>query len=199
MDLNFLLNPNVAYVVLVAGFLLAILALFTPGTGMFEVGALFCLLIGGWQIANLPVNLWALGLILLGAPPFLLAVRKSGQAAFLVIAIAILEIGSVYLFQSETWWVPAVNPILALITIVSSSSFLWLAIRKSLEALQSRLLHDLRTLVGQNGEAKTDVFTDGTVQVAGELWSAQSRERVPAGAAIKVIGRDGFILLVERM
>jgi membrane-bound ClpP family serine protease len=33
--------------------------------------------------------------------------------------------------------------------------------------------------------------------VAGELWSATSEEAIPEGAHIKVIGREGFSLVVE--
>ncbi|MCK7480821.1 MAG: hypothetical protein M0C28_29115 [Candidatus Moduliflexus flocculans] len=40
--MDFLLNPNVAYLFLLAGVLMAMLALATPGTGFFGIGALFC-------------------------------------------------------------------------------------------------------------------------------------------------------------
>ena len=42
------LNPNVAYLFLVAGFSLALMAVLTPGTGLLEIGALFVLLLAGW-------------------------------------------------------------------------------------------------------------------------------------------------------
>jgi len=41
MDL--LLDPNVAYMILVVGFVLGVLALFTPGTGFLEVGVLLAI------------------------------------------------------------------------------------------------------------------------------------------------------------
>ena len=37
--MEFLLDPNVAYLLLVVGTVLAIMALFAPGTGVLEVGA----------------------------------------------------------------------------------------------------------------------------------------------------------------
>ena len=39
--MDFLLEPNVAYLILLAGVLLGFLALVTPGTGLFEIGAFF--------------------------------------------------------------------------------------------------------------------------------------------------------------
>ena len=54
-------------------------------------------------------------------------------------------------------------------------------------------------MIGEDGEAKTDVHKEGSVQVDGELWSARSKELIQMGAQIKVISRDGFILDVEEV
>jgi len=53
-------------------------------------------------------------------------------------------------------------------------------------------------LVGQIGQAKTEVFETGSVQVDSELWSARSGKPIPAGSHIRVVSRDGFTLVVER-
>ena len=36
------------------------------------------------------------------------------------------------------------------------------------------------------------------MQVAGELWSARSLKPIQAGKMVRVIGREGFVLLVEK-
>jgi membrane-bound ClpP family serine protease len=51
-------------------------------------------------------------------------------------------------------------------------------------------------LIGQTGEAKTRVREEGSVQVAGELWSARSDKPVPAGSRVRVVSREGFVLVV---
>ena len=63
--MDFLLDPNIAYLILLAGVLLGFLAIITPGTGMFEVGAFFCLLLAGYAVYNLSFNWWALLLLVL--------------------------------------------------------------------------------------------------------------------------------------
>ena len=50
--MSFLFDPNVAYLLLVGGFLLAILALFAPGTGLLELGAMAMLVLAGFSIAS---------------------------------------------------------------------------------------------------------------------------------------------------
>ena len=201
--MDVLLNPNVAYVLLVAGSMLSILAVISPGTGILEIGALFILLIAGWQVYNLDINFWALGILLLGVIPFIIAVRKSGQIRYLIVAIIAFLIGSIFLFRGESLWQPAVNPILALLVSILSTGFMWLVVTKVMEAELTRPTHDLEALVGKIGEVKSEVNGEGSVQVAGELWSARSSQPIDQpiqeDEEIIVTGREGFILLVERL
>jgi membrane-bound serine protease (ClpP class) len=129
-----LLNPNVAYLLLVIGGLLAILAMFTPGTGVLEIGAIFLLILAGWQVYNLPVNFWALILLVVGVVPFILAVRRSRQPVYLAAAILAYIIGSSFLVRGEAWWRPAINPVLTGVVSVFTGVFLWITITKVLAA-----------------------------------------------------------------
>jgi membrane-bound serine protease (ClpP class) len=195
--MEILLNPNVAYLVLVIGVVLTIMALFAPGTGVLEISALFLLLLAGWEISQQSINLWALLLLILGVVPFIFAVRKSHKMIFLVIALIAFAIGSAYLFEGEEWWLPGVNPILAIVTSVIACGFLWIATTKVLESEKMQPRHKLTDLIGDVGEAKTDIFDEGSVQIESELWSATSTVLIPSGSKVRVVKRDGFILEVE--
>jgi membrane-bound serine protease (ClpP class) len=192
-----LLDPNLAYLILVVGVLMAVLAILSPGTGLFEVGALILFVLAGWEVSNLPINLWALAVLLLAAILFLLAFRRTTPLLFLGLSILALVFGSAYLFRGESWSQPAVNPILALVVSVLNGGFIWFVTRKALEARRLPLAHGLEELIGLTGEAKTNIHDEGSVQVAGELWSARSEKPITAGARVRVIGREGFILEVE--
>lgn len=194
---EFLLDPNIAYLFLVSGFFLAILAVLTPGTGIIEIAALFCLIFAGWAVYILPINYLALGILLLGVIPFSYAVRRSGQYLYLGLSFLALVIGSAYFFRGDVWWQPAVNPILAAIVSLLAGGFLWVVARKTMELRETRPSHDLEALVGLIGEAKTEIHDEGSLQVAGELWSATSEKSIPAGAHARVVGREGFMLRVE--
>lgn len=194
--MEFLLDPNVAYLILLGGFLLVMMAIVTPGTGLFEVGAVFCLILAGYAIYNLSVNWWALILLGLSIVPFIYAIQKPKREFFLGLAILLLILGSVFLFAPENGR-PAVNPIIALLASLLVAGFLWIAVKKSVQAAGARPVHDLEGLVGQVGEARTSVHEDGSVQVAGELWSARSAEPIAPGSFIRVVRREGFILVVE--
>jgi membrane-bound serine protease (ClpP class) len=196
LAMNIFLDPNVAYVLLVFGFMLAILAVLTPGTGILEVVGLFALGLAGWSVYILEVNVWALAVLILGVFPFLIAVRRSGQMIYLAVAIGALVVGSLFLFRGEGLR-PAVNPILALVSSVISGGFLWFASTKTLEASQARPAHDLSGLIGQVGETRTAVHEEGSVYIAGEMWTAYSKKPIPNDERVRVIGREGFLLEVE--
>jgi membrane-bound serine protease (ClpP class) len=196
--MDFLLDPNVAYLFLLGGFMLAMLALATPATGFFEVGALFCIALAGYAIYNRSINWWALLIAALSIVPFVYALQRPKREPFILLSILLLVIGSIFIFP-RTEEQATVNPLVATVASALVAGFLWLAVRKSLEASNTRPSHDLTSLVGQIGEAKTKVYEEGSVQVAGELWSARSDKSIPAGSSIRVIGREGFVLVVEKL
>ena len=194
--MNLLFDPNVAYLLLVIGLIVAILALFAPGTGVLEIGALFMLFLAGYGIINQAVNPWALAVLVLGVFPFLLALRKSRQFIFLALAILALVVGSVFLVRA-TNGAPAVNPVLAILVSVIATVFLWYVGRRGIEAIGRPVTHDLDRLIGMVGQAHTNLNPDGSVYVGSEEWSAHSDSFVPNGSRVRVIKRDGLILTVE--
>jgi membrane-bound serine protease (ClpP class) len=197
--MEFLQNPDFVYLLIAGGLISAVLALAAPGTGFLELGSIFILGVAGWSVINysIPINWWAVLLLICGFILFVLAIFKSRAMYVLVIAILALVIGSAYLFKGKPWYTPGVNPALALTVSVLSGIYFWFIGRKAIQAASVRPSHDLDGLVGQVGEAKTAIHEDGTVQVTSELWSARSDTPVKIGQRVHIIGRDGFTLLVE--
>ncbi len=194
--MSFLLDPNVTYLLLVLGFVLGILALFTPGTGLLEIGALFAIALAGYGIYQLDINLWALLLMVVGIVPLIFAIRKPKRWYWLLAALALMVVGSIFLFPRNAG-TETINPFFASLVSIAAIAITWWIGRKGLEAVKMRPSQDLRNLIGQVGEARTAIQQEGTVYAGGEEWSARSQERIPAGAQIKVIDREGLVLIVE--
>jgi membrane-bound serine protease (ClpP class) len=195
--MDFLLDPNIAYLILLGAVLLGMMAIASPGTGLFEIGAFFCIALAGYAIYHLSFNWWALILLGLSIVPFVYAIQKPKRELYLALSILLLVIGSVFMFP-RTEEQAIVNPFVAIIASALVAGFLWIAVRKSVEATGIRPTHDLTSLVGQIGEARTRVNDEGSVLVAGELWSARSENPIPAGSSVRVLRREGFILIVEK-
>lgn len=194
--MDFLLDPTIAYLILLAGIFLSFLAFAAPGTGLLEIGALFCYVLAGYAAYNLSINWWALALLVLSVIPFVMAVRSSGQSMYLGISIVLLVVGSVFLFSSEERLI-SVNPMVALTASGLVSVSLWVMIRKSVEAMTRKPTHDPDALVGQVGEARSMIFNDGSIYIGGEMWSARSEAEIPSGSHVRVVRREGFVLVVE--
>ncbi len=194
--MNLLIDPNVAYLILVIGFILGVLALFTPGTGFLEVGVLIAIGFAGYAVYTLPINLWALILLVVGVVPFLLALRKYKRWILLIPAVASIVVGSIFLFRVDSG-APAIHPALAIVVSVVAVGLLWIIARKGIEALKMTPAQDLAILIGKIGEARTDILYEGTIYVGGEEWTARSLKPIRKGALARVTGREGLLLLVE--
>jgi len=195
--MDFLLDPNFAYLILLGAIILSLLALVTPGTGVLEISAIFCFLLAGYAAYNLSINWWALILLLLSALPFGYA-AKTGKKLFLGISIFLLVIGSVFIFAHDGKWI-SVNPIVAFLSSGILAGSFWIVAVKFFQTLVTRPTHDLEALIGLAGEARTVIYNEGSVYVNGELWSARSEVKIPAGCRVRVIRRDGFTLFVEKI
>ena len=195
--MNTLINPDIAYILLMIGSILMMMAIVTPGTHLMEGGALISLIAAGYEVYNLGFNGWALIILVLALVPFVYSTRKTGREWALAVSILALIIGSLYMFPGQGF-LPAVNPVLAVVISILSAGFLWFIVRKGIQAARARPLQDLQNLIGRTGQAKTEVHDAGSVQVASELWSARSDQSIPAGSRVRVVNREGFTLIVER-
>jgi membrane-bound serine protease (ClpP class) len=167
------LFPSLLYLLLVAGIWLTALAVVNPGTGALEILALAAL--GGVALGTIyvPFNVWAL----------------------IVLALA-LSVGSVFLFQPAGGGM-AVHPLIALSVSLLTLGYFWWAIRSAINAQRARPTMDPDRVIGKIAEVRTELNPVGSVYALGELWTARSDERVKAGKRVKVIDREGLMLLVE--
>jgi membrane-bound serine protease (ClpP class) len=192
-----LINPNIAYLLLLFGTIALFLAMVTPGTGLIEGVAALFLFLAAYMVFQLGFNWWALVILILSLVPFIYAIRKKDRNWALALSILFVIAGSLYLFPGKGL-LPAVNPILAVVMSVLSGGFLWLVTRKLIQAIRAKPMQDPARVVGQIGEARSKILENGSVQLESELWSARSKVSIPAGSRVRVVGRDGFTLLVER-
>ncbi len=194
--MNILLDPNFAYLILVVGLVLGVMALFAPGTGLLEVGAFVAIMLAIYSISNLTVNFWALLVLVLGFLPFILAMRFARKRIYLVIALLAMTLGSAFLINTKDGLL-AVNPILAGFVSLAAAGLLWFIGVKALEAHKIQPSFNLDRLIGMTGDAVTDISSEGTIHVQGEQWSARSLTFIPEGSQVRIVRRDGLILIVE--
>ncbi|MEM5774504.1 MAG: NfeD family protein [Anaerolineaceae bacterium] len=194
--MDFLLDPNVAYVLLMAGFVMAVLALISPGTGLLELVSLFILFLAGYALLRLPVTVWALALIILSAVSFVISLRWYRHWALLAFSAVSLVVGTIFLYPFVEG-VPAIDPVLVVVVSMAVLVILYIVGRRSMEAFFQQPAFDLDTLIGQTAQVREDFEEEGAVYVMGEEWTARTKHPLRGGHLVKVIGREGLVLLVE--
>jgi len=194
--MQFLLNPNIAYLTAVLALLAILAAIAAPGTGLIELVALILIGLSGYMVYHLGMNPWALIVLLLSTVPFFIAIRSKNSLVYLIISIVMIVGGSLFLFTGSNLR-PLVDPILIILVSALAATFVWFAAKKSIQAQQAKKFHDIDELIGKTGEARTNISQEGSIQIDSELWSARSQEPIQAGERVRVVKRDGFILVVE--
>lgn len=192
-------NPNIAYVLLVVGLWSAVLAVAAPGTGLPETGAAIFLGLAAIGLARLPVSWGALALLGLSVAFFLLELKLSTNGAFVLGGVVTFALGSLLLFNAgeadpglrvSRWLVGA--------TSLATAGFFAVALRLALATQRKPPAHNPDAVLGATGEARTPIDGEGSVYVAGELWSARAAEAIAAGDKVVVVGRDGLTLTVAK-
>jgi membrane-bound serine protease (ClpP class) len=189
-----LIDPNVAYLVLVAGLWLGVTAVYTPGTGFLE-GLSGMALVGGLILLSvMPTNLWAVLLIVVGVLSFhVIPFLKPRFARVAVGGLVLQALGGISLFNGL-----AVPWILIAFTIVISLFYHFFVLLPMLtNTKQTAVPSEDELLVGSEGRVLTPVNPIGTVRVRGESWSATSDRPLKPGEKVVVLEREGLQLFVE--
>jgi membrane-bound serine protease (ClpP class) len=187
---------SLLYLFLVAGIWLAALAVVNPGTGVLEILAIAALGGAGLGTMFVPLNAWALIVLALGGVLFVASLRLPRPEIWLGFSALALSVGSVFLFQPAEDGA-AVHPLLALSVSLLTLGYFWWAIRSAINAQRARPTIDPNRVIGEVAEVRTELDPIGSVYAAGELWTARSEDRVKAGKKVKVVDREGLMLLVE--
>jgi membrane-bound serine protease (ClpP class) len=189
-------DPNVAYILLILGFYGLFFELSNPHSIFPGVAGAILLVLGLYALHTLSVNYAGLFLIIFGIILFLAEIKITSHGVLTVGGAISFLLGSVMLFESPvpylrvSWWViiPAV---------VVTTLFFMFAVTLAVRAQRRKPTTGDEGMLGLSGEARTDITVDsGAVFIHGETWQARSLHKIPRGAAVQVVAKDGFVLSV---
>ena len=96
--MEFLINPNIAYLLIVAAVSLFLVTTIYPKSTIAKVGMALCFGMAGYELFYLKGNPWAFLVVALSPLPFIIAVRQTRvNLTLLFITIPMLTIGSFFL------------------------------------------------------------------------------------------------------
>ncbi len=192
-----LINPNVTYVLLIAGLWFVVLAWIVPGTGVAESIAVVLLALALIGLVRLPINGAGLLLIALAMGLFVAEFHVQSHGAMALGGAAALAVGSLLLFRPEPEAVRLSRWLVAATTL-STLAFALFALSMGVKAQKLAVRTGMEHLIGARGYAATDLKPEGAVQVSSELWTAVADEPIKAGQEVVVVGLEGLRLRVAR-
>jgi len=199
--MDFLINPNVAYLLIFAAVLLALVTILHPQSNKPKIFLVLCLGAAGLELFSLQANPWTLLVTALSPLPFFIITRQERQnLSFLLLGLTIvmLTIVSIFIFVDHEGR-PMVNMSLVGILALFSSFYLLFAVRQRQNPRGLRLSDNPDSLVGVVGQARTDIDDMGSVKINGELWLARSEKPILAGSLVRVVRCEGTVLFVKKV
>ncbi len=194
--LKALANPNIAYILFLAGLAGLYFEFSNPGAIFPGVIGGMSLILAFYSMQTLSANYAGVLLILLGVVLFVIELKVVSYGLLTIGGIIALTLGSLMLFDSP---LPYMRVSLAVIlpTVCLVSAVFILAITLVVKGQRRRVTTGSEGIVGMEGVAQSDVFSAGKVFVHGEYWNACSDAQIPKGAAIRVTGIEGMVLKVK--
>ncbi len=203
--LSILVNPDLAYVLLVVGIFGIIFELSAPGFGAPGIAGGIAIILSMVGFGSLPTNLGGAIFIVIAVVLFVVDLFVPSHGIWTAGGIVSFVLGSFLLFPP--WRPPAfpaaqetgISPVTIVMMTALVVLFFTFVIFKGVMAQGRKVSVGSEALEGASGEAVTDLAPDGLVRVAGEAWSARSvGGSIRAGEAVEVTGREGLRLTVRR-
>ena len=193
--LDWLVNPNIALLLLVAGALLIYLEFNTPGTIVPGALGTLMVLLAIFGLNLLPIHYTAVLLLIAAVVLITLEAKFGGHGALAIAGIICLAFGTLTLVAAP---VPElrVSPLVAIAVSVGFGGITVFLVRLAVRARRRKVRLGADALVGSAASAMEPLTPEGHVLVEGEIWRAVASVPVQAGARLRVVGHEQFLLHV---
>jgi membrane-bound serine protease (ClpP class) len=194
--LGLITNPNVAFILMLIGIYGLVLEFFSPGSVAPGLVGAISLVVALYALALLPINYAAAALVIIGIGLMIAEVHIGAFGALGVGGIVAFVIGALMMFPERAPGF-ALSDAVVIGAAIASAALLLFALAALLRARKRPVVSGSEALIGAPGEAVSWDGTEGRVRVGGEIWRARAGAPLTAGTPIKVVSRDGLVLLVE--
>ena len=200
---NLLADPNIAFVLFVAGVLALLFEIQNPSVVVGILGAV-SLVLSFVGFANLPTNVVGLILLGIGLIFFILEPFIPSHGLLTIGGILAVLLGGSVLFNGQAPTGPDVRVALPLLVVaaVTGAAF---GLLITAVAIRTRRMKapagspPVTVPVGTIGQVNRPLTPLGSIRAVGEEWSARSADEQPIdrGTPVRVVGAEGLTVLVE--
>ncbi len=183
--LNTLINPNIAYILMILGFYGLLFEVTHPGIGFPGIAGVICLILALYAFHTLPTNYAGIALIILGIILFIAEVNVPSFGLLTLGGVVSMTLGSLILFDSPYSFLRVSLSII--IPLVAATAVITIfLIGAVIRAHRRKSAVGKEGLVGEEGTCEVRIAPEGKVFVHGEIWDAVSEEVIEKGEKVLV-------------
>lgn len=198
--LQFLADPNLAYILLMIGIWGLILEFFNPGMFLPGIAGGICLILSFFSLQLLPFNLAGLLLIILAVVLFILETQITSYGGLTIGGVVALTLGSLMLIEPSAIYINIDWQYIVAGVGVTLSLFIFI-IFFAIKAQFKKPTTGGEGMIGSMGVARTNLTPQGKVYVHGELWTAINsvpQNVIKKGEEVVIVKREGMKLWVKK-
>lgn len=187
-------SPEVAYLLFVGGLALLIFELYTAGVGIAGVIGAGCLVLGCYGLAVLPTRSWAIAALVAALFCFAVDIQTNIPRLYSAIGMLLFLIGTWFLIDGfRVSWVTM------LVGVIGAALYAYTGMPSMVRTRFGSPTIGRSWMIGELGDAVTDVDPEGTVRIREATWRAFTNRATPLseGDRVRVIGIDRMLLEVE--
>ena len=194
--LSVITDPNIAYILMLLGIYGLFFELWNPGYVLPGVVGGICLLLALYAFQVLPISYAGLGLILLGIVFMVAEAFMPSFGALGIGGVIAFAVGSIILMDTDVEGYTIAWPLIATVA-VASALFFFAVVALAVKARRRAVVSGGEEMIGAVGAALEDFAESGRVHVHSEDWQARTRAPLKRGQKVRVVEREGLILIVE--
>ena len=192
-------DPNIAYLLMMAGMLGIFFELSNPGSILPGIIGGICLILAFFAFQSLPVNWAGLLLLLFGIVLLIVEIKVVSHGVLTIGGVIAMLLGSLMLYDSPDITGIRLSWFVIVPTVGTTAGLVFFAVSMGIRALYRPSVIGSAAMVGRLGVTRTALQPDGQVLIDGELWRAVSPDAgVGAGEPVQVTAIDGLTLTVTR-
>src|SRR5919106_284583 len=187
-------SPAVAYLLFVIGLALLLFELYTAGVGIAGMVGAGSLILGCYGLAVLPTRPIGVALLLLAMFGYGVDVQTGVPRIWTAIATASFVLGSLLLFDGVS-----VSWITLLAAFVGMTLAMYAGMPTMVRTRFSTPTIGREWMIGELGEARTDIDPDGVITLRDAPWRARTNRATPIRRSerSRVVAIEGLVLEVE--
>ncbi len=199
---QFLSDPNVAYLFLTLGALGVLAELFHPGAILPGVTGAILMILSFIGLGHLPFSWGGLALLALAAGLFALELTTGLSGILSLVALVAFVLGSFALYEAPQPGIapPNVSPWLVVGMAILMGAFFVFVLRVVRRSRHAPITGGIEALQHTPAVAISRLNPRGKVKIEGEVWSAElevGAEPVEADQSVRVTGVEGVVLKVR--